>query len=165
MLAGIQRGTMKTMAIEQANLALQFAASILMASDYFFSLEERNARDATIRRVATPIRFRTRHAVRDFRRNVVWDVLWSCALGFVVGWVFITTQLPPSLPWEHKAPFVILGPVPVFIFFLVIRLGAFSTAVAICKAARFIVECKKGRLFGIGFLLLLSSFALRFASL
>lgn len=162
--------------ITEANiLALQFSASIFMATDYFFNDQQRKAINDAIHRVIKPLQDNIDSDIRDRRDYVIqqWvGILVSIAFILIS---FVGTKLLAYMP-DLIAPLAIALLAIFFMFFLaggmpkvldlVVKV---AVPVAIAGFLRlvtsFLLKCPKGTIFGVGFLFLLASFACRYARL
>ena len=163
------------MCTEKTTLTLQFVATLFMAFDYFFDDEQRKKVNALVKSVAQPIQDRIDKDINDYRGLVVqqWIYIALSLLFIVIAWVGLNI-LPllssSGYPWVAVLVSVLL---------LLLFAGGFHrllsvvipgvTPVVIGGALRlltwFVIRCPKGSIFGIGFIILMASFACRFSNL
>ena len=156
-------------------LALQFTATIFMATDYFFDEAQRKAINSAIQRFIKPIQNKVDSDIKAQRDQVIQQ--W---VGILVSTAFIIVsvvgmKLIAYLPYGI-AP---LGIALLVIVFMLLMLGGMpkildlivQVAIPLTLAGfmrvitSFLIWCPKGTVFGIGFIFLLASFACRYANL
>lgn len=159
----------------KAILTLQVLAALFMATDYFFDEDQRKLINTKLQSLVQPVQDRVDEDLRSF-----WAVAIQQWAKIVVSLIFFALVLlinfvAPHLR-DHVAPiliallgllalFFLAGALP-FLTSLVVKVVIPATLAASLRSVTwFLIRCPKGTVFGIGFLFLIASFALRYAAL
>lgn len=156
-------------------LALQFVATLLMATDYFFDEDQRKIINRKLQSLARPIQDRVDDDLRSYWATATQQ--WAkivVSLAFVAA-VAVINLLAPHLR-DHVTPillailgfvalFLLAGSLP-FLTNLIVRTVVPATLAGSLRGITwFLIRCPKGTVFGVGFLFLMLSFALRYSAL
>lgn len=156
-------------------LLLQFIAALLMATDYFFDDKQRGVINAKLQSLAKPVQDRVDEDLRSYwvAATQQWAKIFV-SLVFAIG-AFLITLLAPHIK-GLGAPillallalfslFLLAGSLPFLTGLLVQTVVPVTLAASLRSVTWFLIRCPKGTVFGIGFLFLLASFALRYLAL
>ncbi|VVN72865.1 hypothetical protein PS718_00534 [Pseudomonas fluorescens] len=164
------------MIAEKYILLLQFGASVFMATDYFFAEKQRQVINHAINShleplrtsVETDLKVKVSSALESWV-SIVWPFL-LCASGFLIA----TYVLPYAAGKIHNlitlAALLVVSLIVISnakkAFDLIVTILApiiFSSALLV--VTRFLINCPKGTVFGIGFVFLIASFVCRSANI
>lgn len=170
------------MASEKTILGLQFFASLLMATDYFLSPERRENVNKIIQNYVSPVHDRVQADLRTLQKNLLgemWEILLLIAYSLFtwLGLMLINSMVSVHSQWAAPAfmgvmtvltllfliGFAYVLPQWLNLFYLAavpISLGL--PLLLICK---FLLNCPKGTIFGVGFIFLMVAFGLRYMNL
>ena len=159
----------------RAILILQVLAALFMATDYFFDEDQRKSINTKLQSLAQPIQDRVDEDLRSY-----WAVATQQWAKIVVSAAFLVLVLTinfvaPHLK-DHVAPilmgllgllalFLLAGALPFLTSILVKVVVPATLAASLRSITWFLIRCPKGTVFGIGFLFLITSFAVRYAAL
>ncbi|CAG9225679.1 conserved membrane hypothetical protein [Paraburkholderia sabiae] len=156
-------------------LLLQFTATLFMAADYFFDGKQRDKINGLIQRVTQPIHDSADGDMKDLIATAgqQWIGLFV-ALAFLIAAllanVFLKkygTLLPVWFVITASLVFLMLlsGILPKLAYFATRVVVPFALAAGTRTIALFLLRCPKGSVFGIGFLILMTSFVCRVINL
>ena len=163
------------MANPELVLFLQFVAAILMATDYFFDEKQRGVINTKLQLLAQPVQDRVDSdlklywatATQQWAKIVV-SVAFLLAAGLII-WLtpLLKMQLAPAVLTVLAVTSLLLlaGALPFLTGLLVQAVVPATLAGSLRGVTWFLIRCPKGTVFGVGFLFLLASFALRYQGL
>lgn len=166
------------MTSEKIILGLQFLASLLMATDYFLSSERRLKVDHFIQDFVSPVHDRVKADLRIFLKNILGEMREIITLIFfsIVTWLglwlikdhpgwaapaFMGFMTLLSLLFLIGFAYV----VPRWLALFYVAVVPISLGVPLLLICKFLLNCPKGTIFGVGFIFLMVAFGLRYINL
>ncbi|MFN7695725.1 MAG: hypothetical protein ACK5O3_16940 [Burkholderiales bacterium] len=156
-------------------LALQVVASVLMATDYFLNDKERGVVNSAIQRIVGPLQGSIDQSLRNGVSYVAaqWAKILVSTLFLAIAWlggVLLQLVAPQMEPFLIAAMALVLlalvaGAAPQLATILATTAVFFALAAPLRLVTTFLLRCPKGSVFGVGFIVLLASFACRYANL
>lgn len=163
------------MCSEKTILTLQFIATLFMAFDYFFDDEQRKKVNAVVKSVAQPIQDRIDKDINDYFGYVVqqWAYIVVSLLFIAIAWLglqVLPSVAPHAYPWITALVALLLlglfaGGFPRLLEVVVAGITPVAIGGTLRLITWFVIRCPKGSVFGIGFVILMASFACRFSNL
>jgi len=163
------------MCSEKSILTLQFVATLFMAFDYFFDDDQRKKVNAAVKSVAQPIQDRIDKDIDDYRGLVVqqWVYIAVSLLFIAIAWLGLKVLplfAPSAYPWITALVALLLlgmfaGGFPRLLTVVIAGVTPLAIGWPLRLITWFVIRCPKGSVFGIGFIILMASFACRFSNL